>query len=191
MGGPFRRGSAPCGWVEASWGISTSGVDFITARQIPGLVEVKKFDGYHIPYPDKHFDVVCCIHVLEHVEHERSFLRELARVAQRLIIEVPLEHTIRVKRSIRLSRPFGHINLYDKTTFVNLLETTGLQVDSLQCFGNSLAYEQCVFGRFSGSIKYAIRTGLLRVAPALALASMTYMGIAACTSVVLPPVSVR
>ena len=160
--------------------ISGSGVDAIAARSVTGLVEVVKFDGYHIPYPDHHFDVACCIHVLEHVEHERMFLRELARVAKRLIIEVPLEHTLRVKRSIRVSRPYGHINLYTPTTLRNLLETTGLEVESLNLFGNSLAYERCVFGQAAGTVKYAVRTGLLRLAPSIATSSMTYMCTVSC-----------
>jgi SAM-dependent methyltransferase len=160
--------------------ISGTGVDTITSRKFSKLVEVTKFDGYHIPYPDKHFDVACCIHVLEHVEHERAFLKELSRVAKRLIIEVPLEHTLRVKRSIRLSRPYGHINLYTPITFRNILETTGLAVDSLKVFSNSLALERCMDGRTMGTTKYAIRTGLLRIAPAVATFAMTYMCTAAC-----------
>jgi ubiquinone/menaquinone biosynthesis C-methylase UbiE len=162
--------------------ISGTGVDAISARSVPGLVEVSKFDGYHIPYPDRHFDVACSIHVLEHVEHERMFLKEMARVAKRLIIEVPLEHTLRVKRSIRVSRPFGHINLYTETTFRNLLETTGLEVEAMQVFSNSLEFERCVFGKASGTVKYAIRAGLLKVAPALATSGMTYMCTASCVA---------
>lgn len=61
--------------------ISDSGIEQIQKRKIDRLVEVRKFDGYAIPYPDKFFDVVCCSHVVEHVEHPRLLLRELRRVS--------------------------------------------------------------------------------------------------------------
>ena len=160
--------------------ISGSGVDAIAAKKVPGVVEVKKFDGYHIPYPDKYFDVASAIHVLEHVEHERMFLAELARVAKTLIVEVPLEHTFRVNRSIRLGRPYGHINLYDADTFRNILETSGLNVEFAKTHSNSYAYEVCVSGKIEGAIKFSIRTAALRVIPALAAKIMTYMRIARC-----------
>ena len=160
--------------------ISGSGVDAIAAKKVPGVVEVKKFDGYHIPYPDKYFDVASAIHVLEHVEHERMFLSEMARVAKTLIVEVPLEHTFRVNRSIQLGRPYGHINLYDTATFRNILETSGLNVEFAKTHSNSYAYEVCVSGKIEGAIKFSIRTAALRVIPTLAAKIMTYMRIARC-----------
>src|SRR5262245_44502028 len=57
--------------------ISASGVQVMQERRIGSLREAKLFDGYTIPYPDNFFDLVYCTHVLEHVEHERLFLREL------------------------------------------------------------------------------------------------------------------
>jgi SAM-dependent methyltransferase len=38
------------------------------------------FDIVRIPYPDDSFDVILCVHVLEHVEEDRRAMRELARV---------------------------------------------------------------------------------------------------------------
>lgn len=37
-------------------------------------------DVQNMPYSDHTFDVVCCSHVLEHVENDRKALREIARV---------------------------------------------------------------------------------------------------------------
>ena len=56
--------------------ISQSGVDEIAARNIPALKEVMLFDGYRIPFADNSFDLALGIHVIEHVEHERVFIRE-------------------------------------------------------------------------------------------------------------------
>jgi SAM-dependent methyltransferase len=172
-----RRGSAKT--IDAVE-ISASGIERINSRHLTSLRSVKSFDGYTIPFPDKAFDTAIAIHVLEHVEHERLFLREMARVAHRVYIEVPLEHTARLERSIAAGRPFGHINHYNHARFLNLLETSGLVVQRSQVFSNSLAYEQFLAGSTKGSIKHAIRSGLLRMAPVVAPSLMVYLGAAIC-----------
>lgn len=93
--------------------------------EVPGLKSLDVFDGYHIPHSDKSFDLGLAIHVVEHVEHERMFLMEAARVCKQLYIEVPLEHTRNLNRAIRMSGPYGHINFYTPLTFENLLNTSG------------------------------------------------------------------
>lgn len=162
--------------------ISASGIERINSRHLPSLRSVKAFDGYAIPFPDKSFDTAIAIHVLEHVEHERLFLQELARVAHRVHVEVPLEHTFRLERSIEAGRPFGHINHYTQARFLNLLETSGLAVERSQVFSNSLPYEQFLAGKTKGSIKHAIRSGILRIAPAMAPKLMVYLGAALCVA---------
>jgi len=44
------------------------------------LVELQKYDGHNIPFPDDSFDVVYSFHVLEHVENLVSLLQEVHRV---------------------------------------------------------------------------------------------------------------
>ena len=68
-----RRGSATT--IDAVE-ISASGIERINSRHLASLRSVKSFDGYTIPFPDKTFDTAIAIHVLEHVEHERLFLRK-------------------------------------------------------------------------------------------------------------------
>lgn len=155
--------------------ISASGIADIKARQLPKLVDVQLFDGYQIPYGDGAFDLAIAIHVLEHVEHERVLLRELQRVAKRIIVEVPLENGLRVKRAIRAGRPNGHINYYTPETFINLLETSGLRVLGHAVHTSSLAYEQFLSGRFKGRMKHAIRGAALAVAPTVAPWLATYL----------------
>lgn len=162
--------------------ISSSGIDAIQRRKIANLSSIKSFDGYKIPHTDLSFDLGLAIHVVEHVEHERLFLREAARVCRQIYVEVPLEHTRTLSRSIRISGPNGHINFYTPETFENLLKTTGLNVDRLIVFPHDLAFEQFMAGRRRGWLKYQLRSGLLRVAPNLAPRHMVYMAGALCSA---------
>jgi ubiquinone/menaquinone biosynthesis C-methylase UbiE len=160
--------------------ISTSGIATINSKNIPNLVEVIQFDGYKIPYPDKYFDLAICIHVLEHVEHERLFLEELKRVATRVIIEVPLEHTFRIDRSIKTGKLHGHINFYTVDTFLNVIETCSMKVINFQILTFSQQFECFLYGNFRGLIKHTIRTMVLYLLPKLAPSIMIYFCVVVC-----------
>ncbi len=161
--------------------ISASGLEAIRRRQLSRLVQCDAFDGYQIDVPDRHYDLALCVHVLEHVEHERLMLRELRRIAKRLVIEVPVEHTLRVGQSIAVGSPYGHINFYSPVVFENLLKTCGWRVLRSSVVTQSLRYERMCSG-WTGWIKYAIRRGLLGATPRLAPFLLTYSYIAYCES---------
>ncbi|MGO9039158.1 MAG: class I SAM-dependent methyltransferase [Steroidobacteraceae bacterium] len=158
--------------------ISLTGIDAISERHLKG-VEVLKFDGYTMPSADKEFDLAVSIHVLEHVEHERAFLKEIKRIARRAIIEVPLELTVNMKQKIPISRAHGHINLYTATTFRNLLETSGLIVTQLDIHDTTLAYEKHMSPQF-GMLKHFVRRAGLALMPAAAQMRFTYLATALC-----------
>ena len=160
--------------------ISSSGLAAISARNLRKLIAVKSFDGYKIPYVDKSFDLAIFTHVLEHVEHERLVLREIGRVAKRVLIVVPLEGHLRVANSIAVSGPFGHINYSRPETVRNLLETVNFRVirANIDCY--SLDYERLIAGRIKGMIKYATRKALLGVSVGLATSLFTYIGAFYC-----------
>lgn len=161
--------------------ISDSGYECIINKKINSLRSVEKFDGYNIKSKDKAYDLAIAIHVLEHVEHERMFLQEISRVSKVVYIEVPLELTINVKRSIKLSGEYGHINFYTPRTFENLLTTSGLQVIDFKVFANSIEYEVYVSGKFFGGMKNFLRRTLLWIMPSYAPFMMTYMAGAICS----------
>ncbi|WP_244511667.1 class I SAM-dependent methyltransferase [Rhizobium sp. RSm-3] len=162
--------------------ISGSGLQAIKARRIEGLTSAEQFDGYKIPHSDKAFDLSLAIHVLEHVEHERMFLYEAKRVSQKLYIEVPLELTRNLDKSIRESGPYGHINFYTPGSFENLLKTCGFKVESLMVFPHDIEYEQHLAGKAKGWLKYQIRQNFLKLAPKTAARNMVYMAGALCSS---------
>lgn len=158
--------------------ISLTGIDAISERKLKG-VEVLKFDGYTMPGADKEFDLAVSIHVLEHVEHERAFLKEIKRISRRAIIEVPLDLTFNMKRKLPIGRAHGHINLYTATTFRNLLETSGLIVTQLHVHDTTLAYEKHMSPRF-GTLKHLVRRTSLTLFPAVAQLRFTYLATALC-----------
>ena len=110
--------------------IAESGVTIIEKRNLSKLKEVKSFDGYTIPYADKSFDLVILAHVLEHVEHERVLIRELRRVANFIVIEVPLDYRFGVDKRMKHFLDYGHINMYTPTLVRFLLQSEGLVIKS-------------------------------------------------------------
>lgn len=49
-------------------------------------IEVERFDGLHIPYPDDAFDLILFVDVLHHSDDALCLLREGARVARRAMV---------------------------------------------------------------------------------------------------------
>ncbi|OGS22788.1 MAG: hypothetical protein A2252_10710 [Elusimicrobia bacterium RIFOXYA2_FULL_39_19] len=101
---------------------------------------MEKMDITNIKYPDGFFDVIICVHVLEHVADDKLALKELYRVLQPggwAIIMAPLDKTlIQTIQDISLTDPLeqkrkfgleGHIRLYG-IDYKNILELSGFKV---------------------------------------------------------------
>jgi len=108
--------------------ISDSGIERILNRKITRLAEAVKFDGYEIPYPDQHFDLSYCSHVIEHVENPRMLIRELKRVSKKIIFEVPIDFSKHLDNNYRHFFNYGHINIYTPSLFRFLLRSEGLVI---------------------------------------------------------------
>ena len=152
--------------------ISDSGVAAIRDRGIENLAEVTKFDGYALPYEDGEFDLCIASHVLEHVEHERLFLREIARVASHVFIEVPLEDTWRLGQD-GIHNSIGHINFYNSASVRRLVESSGLEVIEQRLFDVSLPM-MTFHNRPLGLVKYVIRRSAFLISATLASKVFTY-----------------
>jgi ubiquinone/menaquinone biosynthesis C-methylase UbiE len=113
--------------------ISESGIELIKSKNIKNLNDVLLFDGYKIPYPDNHFDLVICSHVMEHVEHERLLLREIKRVSKNQIFEVPIDFSFYVDKKLKHFLSYGHINIYTPSLFRFLLRSENFEVKKDIC----------------------------------------------------------
>lgn len=50
----------------------------------------QKADATRLPWPDKHFDVACAVSVIEHIGDVEAAVRELCRVARRVVLTTDL-----------------------------------------------------------------------------------------------------
>jgi len=164
--------------------ISPTGLDALRRQKWAHLVESREFDGYHIPYRDDAFDLSVLSHVVEHVEHPRMLLREAARVARNLYVEVPLE----LKRtSRRLKGDFvldatGHINYYNPALIRHLIQSCGLRV--LRQEVRHFRPDAYTFhGPRRKLINYWIKEIALRLSPKWATEYFTYHCGVLCTKV--------
>lgn len=159
--------------------ISESGVRRISERHAANVTSLI-FDGYHTPFPDKHFELGLSIHVLEHVEHERMYLSELKRICRQAIIEVPLELNGNLHSNIAAMAPYGHINFYQRQTFENLLTTTGFKINALAVNTVTMDMDVHMSGPVVGRAKNVIRRSALRLSETLATRRFVYL----CTAYV-------
>jgi SAM-dependent methyltransferase len=113
------------------------GKGYLTADLLSKRVTAK-MDITDIPYPDDHFDMIFCSHVLEHVQDDQKGIRELSRVlnpAGWAILMVP------IKADETLEDPFvidpedrkqifgqaDHVRIYGKD-FVDRVKKNGFNV---------------------------------------------------------------
>lgn len=153
--------------------ISKSAVETICQRNIKSLVSCKLFDGYNIPYEDNKFDLAILSHVVEHLEYPRKMLREAARVANYVFIEVPLEDNFRLKKDFAFDK-VGHINFYSQKTIRRLVQTCDLEVLSQVVTNPSYRVYEYQFGKKKGVIIYFLIKSTLRIIPRVATRLLPY-----------------
>jgi SAM-dependent methyltransferase len=97
------------------------------ARAALGLVTA-------LPYPDAHFDFVCALDIVEHVDDDHGALAELARVAARgaaLLLSVPLHPS----RWTAFDELVGHRRRYAPDRIGALLAQHGFAIERSAAYG--------------------------------------------------------
>ncbi len=135
------------------------------SRAIPDA-QFQAFDGSTIGFPEKMFDLAILSHVVEHLEHPRALIREAHRVAKHVFIEVPCEHTLRMRKDY-VPTPTGHINFYTSSTIRRLVQTCGLTVERQIVKDCSLKSMQ-LYGKYRGFLQHAARSTALTIMPRIA-----------------------
>lgn len=152
--------------------VSESGVRAIFQEKISHLVDCKVFDGYEIPYADNQFDLAILTHVLEHVEHPRALLYDVARVARFVFVEVPLEDTVRLPQDFAFDS-VGHINNYSRRSFRRLIQSCGFVIRE-EIMSNPPLGTYIFKHGIRGRVAYYVKHILLLVWPSLASKIFTY-----------------
>ena len=98
-------------------------------RTIAGARRIEAYDGEHVPAPDGAYDLAVLSHVVEHVEDPAPLLREAARVAPAVLVEVPLEANRSAGRPAKRAEAarIGHIQFLDRAAVHALVAGAGLQ----------------------------------------------------------------
>jgi len=73
--------------LKNSTNLTLSGCDIFDSFELDG-VDYKRGSIESLPYPDKSFDIVTCLHTIEHIRDIKKAIEELKRVAKKQIIIV-------------------------------------------------------------------------------------------------------
>jgi len=110
--------------------ISAPAVAQLNARG--GLAQTGRIDA--LPFPDRTFDLVCALDVIEHVDDDRRVFGEISRVLKPggvLICSVPLH----ARCWTRFDDWVGHVRRYEPSDLLALLSGHGFRVDKSAAYG--------------------------------------------------------
>ena len=172
------------GVALAGFDISDAALELARARSIPRVERLERFDGRRLP--DGDFDLAVLSHVLEHVPEPVALLREAARVARAVIVEVPLERNLSGARSVKRSQSeeIGHLQALDRDAVRALAAEAGLSVaaellDPLPAAVHTFFADSTV-DRARGLAKAVVRRTLFRVSETAAERAFTLHYACAC-----------
>jgi SAM-dependent methyltransferase len=172
-------GALLCELHRRGFGGSLSGVEITEAavaiaRERAQIDAVALYDGVHLPHADASRDLGILSHVLEHVPEPASLLAEVARCCGAVVVEVPLEANLSARRAGKREHAaeVGHLQRLDRAGMRRIVERAGLEIaceleDPLP-LGVQRFFAASRSARAAASVKWALRTGLHRLAPALA-----------------------
>ena len=120
------------GGALAGFEISDAALELARARRIARVERLEQFDGARLPAGDAEFDLGVLSHVLEHVPEPAHLLRETARVARAVIVEVPLERNLSARRFVSRQRSAeaGHLDALDRDAVRTMVQSAGLRIEA-------------------------------------------------------------
>jgi SAM-dependent methyltransferase len=140
-------------------------------RDLPRVQRIEAYDGEHIPADDDAYDLAILSHVVEHIPEPTPVLKEAARIAKHVIVEVPLENNRSAKRPhIRAeAQRIGHVHEFDRQAVRDLLATAGLNVVEELTDPLSLAHHsyfaETAQAKAKAAAKTFVRRSAFRVSP--------------------------
>lgn len=145
----------------AATDISAAAVEFAQRSCGSLLREAYVGPAEALPFPEKSFSVAILSHVIEHLENPASAVREAARVALSVVIEVPIERVLsNTIRTRLLGKPFasaaaaGHLQFWSPRSIAAFLEK--------DCHQQILSRERDLL---SSDVEFHGKTGARRIKP--------------------------
>jgi SAM-dependent methyltransferase len=162
------------GWVVDGFELAENAASAARSRGVARRVE--RFDGEHVPAENNEYDLAVLSHVLEHVPDPLPLLKEAARVAPNVLVEVPLEDNRSARRAKKreLSEAAGHLHAFNRADVLRLMTEAGLQRRGEVT--DPLPYEHHAFfsGAVRGSAKWLVRKVMHRLGVAERLFTVHY-----------------
>jgi SAM-dependent methyltransferase len=157
--------------------IAQAAVAIAAAR--PELDWVSVYDGSHLQLAEASFELGILSHVLEHVPDPAALLREVARVCETVLVEVPLEANWSARRAGKREHALeiGHLHRLDRAAAREIVARAGLSI--LGELEDPLPIEVHRFfagtprAKAAGSCKWLLRSATHRVAARLARRAFT------------------
>jgi len=144
--------------------LSPPAADIARARGVARKVEV--FDGLDVPVEDGAYDLAVLSHVLEHVPEPMTLLREAARVAPAVLVEVPLEDNRSARRDEKRAEAarIGHVQFFKRADVHALLRVAGLRVAAELSDPLPYAHHAFFAGTRGERVTAAVKTGVRHTA---------------------------
>jgi SAM-dependent methyltransferase len=161
-------------WPHATFDgfeLSPPAIEIARGRGIPRAGRLEAYDGERVPADDRAYDLAVLSHVLEHVPDPAPLLREAARVADRVLVEVPLEDNRSAARPAKRAEAarIGHLHALNRGHVRDWIDGAGLQVAGE--LSDPLPREHHAFfagsakGRAAAAAKWAVRATAWKAAP--------------------------
>jgi SAM-dependent methyltransferase len=161
-------------WRDAAFDgfeLSPPAIDIARGRGIPRAGRLEAFDGARVPADDRSYDLAVLSHVLEHVPDPAALLREAARVAARVLVEVPLEDNRSAARPAKRAEAarIGHLHAWSRADVRALVDGAGLEVaaelsDPLP-YAHHAFFAESAKARAAAAVKWGVRAAAWKISP--------------------------
>ncbi len=155
-------------------GVEITALAVEIARGRAEIDQVELYDGVHLPAADGAYDLGILSHVLEHVPDPAALLAEVSRVCRAVVVEVPLEANASARRGAKREHAveIGHQQRQDRAAVAAIVSSAGLEraaeLDDPLPLSVHRFFATTRPARAAATAKWALRTGLYRLAPPLA-----------------------
>jgi SAM-dependent methyltransferase len=144
--------------------LSAEAAELARDKRIPNAERIEAYDGEHVPAANDAYDLAILSHVVEHVPEAEPLLREAARLAAYVIVEVPLEDNLSARRpAVRAAAArIGHVHAFNRQAVRRLLERADLTVVEELTDPLSLAHHTYFAANLPAQVKAAAKTFVRR-----------------------------